>query len=124
MANKHDINILNQQDKIFYILPLSDCTSCQGTSLNLELLNSFENSNDKLTILKVGQTNNPSYLDIIKKLTLKFDIINDMDNTIFNYQTGLGKPMLLHIKNGRVQYHLEITDFKIEEAGKYIMSKY
>ncbi len=122
MTSKHDINIMNHEDKIFYILPLSDCTSCQSTSLNLELLASFEEHNDKLTVLLIGQTNNSIYQGLIKKLTPKFDIINDTENTIFSYQTGLGKPMLLHIKKGSVKYHLEITDFKIEEAEKYIVS--
>ena len=122
MYEEHKVNISNSRDIIYYILPLSDCNSCQGTLLNLEYLSSIKESLGNTILVLVGQTKNSRYKDFIDNLSASTKVLLDADNSIFDYQTGLGKPMLVHIKNGKVEHYLKITDFKIEEAGNYIMS--
>jgi len=122
MMEEHKVELSKIDDSIFYILPLSDCSTCQSTLLNLELLNSINTEKDNIALVLVGTTNISTYQNLIKKITSTYMVYKDPESSIFSYPTGLAKPMILHIKNGKVIYHMEITDFHIEDAGRYLTS--
>jgi len=122
MLEVHSIDLDDLEDKIIYTIPISDCTTCQSTLVNLELLNALDPGHKNLIIILAGRTNNSVYKNLIKSISSRFVILKDTENMIFNYPTGVAKPMLVHIKKGRVFHYLNIDDFKIEEAEKYVSS--
>ena len=119
MIETHQLDI-NKNEKLFYVLPISDCNSCMGTTLNLEALKNISQPNDKLCIVLIGKTNRQDFQESINKLSTSFRVLRDDDRLIEIYQTGLDKPMLLHLNGGQLNYYLKIIDSKIEKAKAYL----
>ncbi len=112
----HQINEENLLDKIFYII---DVESCECGKYNLEALAALANPTPKLTIILVGTA------DYVKELQSKFqspdvNFLSDPQKQIFRYETGLGKPILLHFKNKQIIYHHYIIDPEIVNAIQYL----
>ncbi len=120
MFETHQVDI-NINEKLFYVLPISDCNSCMGTTLNLEALKTISPPNDKLCIVLIGKTSRQDFQESIDKLTTSFWVLRDEDHLIDIYKTGLDKPMLLHLDGGQLNYYLKIIDSKIEQAKTYLM---
>jgi hypothetical protein len=120
MLETHQLDI-NNNEIIMYVLPLSDCNSCMGTALNLEALKTISPPNNKLCIVLVGKTDKQHFQETINELSTSFWVVRDEDHSIDTYQTGVDKPMLLHLKGGQLIYHLKILDPNIEQAKDYLM---
>lgn len=123
MKYEHDVDVSSINDNMFFILPLSDCESCQDTPASLELLSSIKKPQKNLTVILVGTTQNPSFTAQIKALGTSVKILRDEKNSIYNFQTGLSKPIFLHIKKEVVVYYLNIAGTKLEKVHAYLSSQ-
>ncbi|MEM9920204.1 MAG: hypothetical protein AAF990_19055 [Bacteroidota bacterium] len=124
MAQEHRIDLSQTTDQIYYVIPVSSCNTCSSTTLNLELLDSKRHQSHKnqLTVILTGKINEPTHLKTINQLDASYNLIRDIGNRIEQYQTGISKPMLLHIQNGKVKRYFKINDPDIEAVGKYLES--
>lgn len=115
----HQKENFGENNVIYYITPISDnCDSCIES--NLILLNNL-NTELNLTPILVGKNQDKNYSKVIDEVVNKYpEILFDSNSKIFSYQTGFGKPLLIHVKNGRCIYFMEITDFKLDEAKSYL----
>ena len=120
MLETHQVDITTNE-KIFYLLPLSDCNSCMGTTLNLEALTTMNKPNDKLCIILIGTTQREDFQESIRRLSKSYEILRDKQHAIDLYQTGVEKPVLLELTKGKVNYYLNILDGNIAEAKAYLM---
>ena len=114
------IDVTQIGDRIYYFIPLNDCSSCKSAELNLSFLNNLVIPPAKLAVVLIGSTRLPEYKESLQKLRHRYTVLEDPNGTMFNYQTGLSKPLLVHIKEGEVTYYLNITDFDLETVGAYL----
>lgn len=111
------IDINKVQDRVYYILPVNSCEQC--VLMSLEMLNNIEKIST-VTIVFVSSAKNKRHRDIMKQLEGKFEVLLDMTSKIYDYETGIGKPLLIHIKNGKPLFVLEIQDNQIQKANDYL----
>lgn len=115
MHTVHKTKIDTIKNRVLYFLPVSECISCQSTELNLTMLSESRIKN--MSLILIGQESNSRFTNLINNLGgIKFI---DKESRINYYETGILKPLLLHIKNGKVYYFLNVTDYQIEKAKKY-----
>ena len=111
------ISVDQVKNTVFYILPLNSCMPCTESNINML---SFIPFKKEIKFLFVGTLDqiNPS---IIKNICSTNRCIFDNGKIISHYETGLGKPLLIHIKNGRVYKYIYVTDSKIDEVKNYFL---
>lgn len=107
---------------IYYLIPVNGCESC--IDLNLDLLNnnSFTSKID-LKIILIGETYDPIRKSKLDNLKINFNLLYDLTEEIFKYETSFSKPMIVEIKNNNCLFHLNVSDFKIDDARKYFELK-
>ncbi len=120
MKEVHNTAILDTEETLYYILPVSDCNTCQTTDLNLEVLNSISLKKPELIVVLSGITNKTTYKNAIEPLKLKYKVLEDPKAIINSYQTGVSKPLLIHLKEKEVRFYLNITDDKVNMAQQYL----
>ena len=113
----HKIQIDTITNKVLYFLPISECVSCSSTELNLKMLTELKTEN--LTPILIGVKTNSRFNTLSS--SLKNISLLDKESKIYMYETGVLKPLLLHIKNGKVIHFFNVDDNKIEEARKYLI---
>jgi len=118
MKEVHGINISTLDgDNIFYFIALRSCDNC--VEINLNMLLSLEESKE-ITIFFLGQTDSETWNNSISMLTKKFNCKFDPKSKMLRYETGMGKPLLMHFKSSDYKYHLEVSDFEIDQAKEYL----
>lgn len=120
MKEVHNTAILETQETLYYILPVSDCNTCRTTDINLEVLNSLTLKKPELIIVLSGIANKTTYKNTIEPLKLKYKVLEDPKALINGYQTGVSKPLLIHLKEKEVRFYLNITDDKVDAAKQYL----
>lgn len=120
MSQEHATDLTQIDDRVYYFIPLNDCSSCKSAELNLSFLNNLVAPPANLSVVLIGSTRLPEYKESLQKLRHRYTVLEDTNGTMFNYQTGLGKPLLIHIKKGEVTYYLSITDFDLETVEAYL----
>ena len=118
----NDINLKHKGDVIYYVIRLQDCMSCTSAYNNLKVAANLA-TNEHLKIIIVGET---KLKHLQKEINaIKNSLYLDHKSEIFNYETGFSKPLLVHLNdNSKLEYYMEITDFKILDAKKYIESRH
>lgn len=117
--NEHHIDLISLDNTILYITPISDnCDNC--IAINFDMLERLPQKKDFIPVLigKTTEQNIERVNGIIKKSNLYFQ---DLNLEIFSYQTGFGKPLLVHIKDGNCLFFMEVKDQQIDEAYNYIL---
>lgn len=118
--NEHKKDLNYSQEELYYVLDLQGCEPC--TDLNTKMLLGLKHPNEKLTIVFVGQTSNNELNRRVNVLKTKFNYLIDSELKIFEYQTNLAKPLLIHLKNRSCYNIMIVNDPIIKEAQKYINS--
>lgn len=114
----HDIEI-NTTNTIFFLLPVNGCDNC--IKLNIELLNS---TTYDIQLILIGETFDPTRISTLNKLKDRYqNILFDTKSVISQFRTGFSKPMIVSVTNGNCTYHLDVSDFKIDEAREYLKNK-
>lgn len=121
LRNEQKIDITSVNETIFYILPLHSCAPCAYR--NVTMLENLGNCK-LLKIITVGAAEDNEMALRVSKLCANNTCLQDSSQTIFSYETGLGKPLLIHIKQGEVVHYIYVTDFKIPEVTDYLKSTY
>jgi len=119
LSQVYDLDISTQGDRIFYVLPLEGCDECLQINLNLLLERNFNSS--KVTIILTGANFNDIIRSKIEAIKRKYPILEDGKNLIHQFETGFGKPLLVHVKNGDCLFATSIADQEIESVKKYIL---
>jgi len=78
--------------------------------------------NSKLIIILIGDYTNSNWVDIISKIKKQFQVLEDTNNEIFHFETGISKPLLIHVKDGVCVYFKSISDFEVDQAYKYLQN--
>lgn len=83
-------------EKYFYIVPLESCESCIYD--NLKFLSGVKST--KLTVVFVGKNPNTSWVKMITTIRENLHTLDDPRKVIYNYETGLRKPLLILVQSG------------------------
>ncbi len=117
LNTEHNIDIENCENQIFYFLPINECTSCQETTLNIEMLKKIKKYHN-LTIVIIDLNDDSKFNSDIENVNNR--LLFDQKSSIYKYPTGVAKPLLLHIKKGKIIYSLQVDDPKLKTAKDYI----
>lgn len=106
------------KNDILYITPLDGCEYC----VEQNLYNIAKNSSSDFSVLFIGKPMNQEIESIYHNVIEQFngEIFYDKKNRINYYDTGYGKPLLVHFKEGKLVYSLIIQDDLIQKASDYI----
>lgn len=95
----HDIKAFNNKTLIF--IHLEYCSSCIKDALFF--LDSINLNNHKINLYLIGD---PNYYtdnnDVLFKLNNKFDTFTDKDSNHYSYISGIGEPLIMDIKKGKI----------------------
>jgi hypothetical protein len=116
LENELGKDIRQIESEIFYFVNMRGCETC--IELNLEMLSELPKLSD-VTLVLVGMSE--KYGNRIDQLGDNVNILFDEHNNIRKYETGLAKPLLLHITKGKCAKYLYVTDFEIENAKEYMI---
>jgi hypothetical protein len=112
------IDIDKVDNSIMYFLPINECITCSGTSLEIDMLYQIpQQKNFKLII--IGLDKYSRFFNRINSISQQTYFDNKLDIT--RYPTGVSKPLLIHIRNGKIDYFLKVSDQLIDKAKKYII---
>ncbi|MFT7055208.1 MAG: hypothetical protein ACJAXB_000482 [Candidatus Endobugula sp.] len=115
MQRVHDFSIEKSKNQILYFLKLNSCEPCVAS--HLEILKSVKDK--KFNLVLIGTTDqNLSEIMANQNIT----IFTDLNSEITKYRTGMGKPMIVHIKNGKIIYQKSFYDSDIEMARSYLIN--
>ncbi len=96
-ANTFNVDLAKfDKTKALYFIPLESCENCIYS--NLLMLQSVQTNN--LIIVFVGNNYHQEWDILIEELRGKYNCFDDYNKEIYKYESGLGKPLLLKIKNG------------------------
>ena len=118
LKQEQKIDIKKMTNKLLYFLPISNCTSCKESALNLKMINSLDKI-DNLIIFIIGMSDNSIYKNKVKQIKNK--CLFDAESIIDKYQTGVNKPLLLKVINGKIVDYKIINDMDVMKAKKYIL---
>ena len=120
LKNEHNLDINHLDNAILYITPISNnCDNC--ISINLSMLESLPKNNILIPVF-IGVLNENN-LDKLNSITTKTALYYfDESIEIYGYQTGFGKPLLIHIVKGKCVYFMEVKDDKVEDVFEYIIN--
>lgn len=120
MKSEFKIDIYNtKEDNIYYLMLVKGCEPC--IIENTQMLANIDS--DKLVLLLVGDPKESNKYEELKSLTKKFNTLNDRSYEIFSYETGISKPLLIHMKNGECIKYMKVSDFDVNLAKEYIISE-
>ncbi len=84
------------------------------------MLERFSADTSKITMVLIGTTNDTELGERVQLLTLKYKTINDRKSMVYKYETGLSKPLLVHIEEGECKMMKAIADNEIEYISTYL----
>ena len=111
----HHLKETDFEEVIFYVL---DVESCSCSELNLKSLSDISNLNNVVVVV-IGKSN--VWKEYKSKLS-HFTILEDQKGKIRRYETGLGKPLLLHYRNKEIIYYQSVADPGVAKASNYIIN--
>lgn len=117
LQNEQKIDITRADETIFYVLPLNSCAPC--VSQNVAMLEKVGHCS-LLKIIAVGTAEDGEIASRVSNLCANNVCLQDPSQTIFSYETGLGKPLLIHMKEGEIVRYMYVTDFLIPEVNEYL----
>lgn len=94
------------ESSVVYIFPVSGCEPC--VKHNMKILRE-SNSNVNLHLILVGESD-PVYEEDINTFYKKFTVYRDLNQDVFNYETGIGKPLVIWIENKICVRYIEVLD--------------
>ena len=113
----HQYDLPPKGDFIFYITPLDGCDYC----VRHNLLVLSRSANKRLIPVLIDKNYNPDYMAMVKKIKSRYPLVlEDPSAAIQHFQTGYLEPVLVHVKNGRCLFYMEIKDSDIPTAEKYL----
>ena len=107
MKSKFNVDVTEKGDHLYYIIPLESCIQC--IDLNLGILERIKTSSH-LTLILVGRAMDGTTITRVKEIGDKFRMLKDPTGLIWRYETGLGKPLLIHTRDGDCQLMESIDD--------------
>ncbi len=111
----HQLKESDFEETIFYVL---DIESCSCSELNLKSLSMLLTSNN-LVLITVGKSR---IWENYKSKLNHFTILEDPKGKVHRYETGLGKPLLLHYRNQEIIYYQNVIDPEVAKASAYILN--
>jgi hypothetical protein len=111
----HQLKESDFEETIFYVL---DVESCSCSELNLKSLSVLLTSKNVVLII-VGKSK--IWAEYKPRLN-HFTILEDAKGRIKRYETGLGKPLLLHYRNQEIIYYQNVIDPEVAKASAYILN--
>jgi hypothetical protein len=107
LNEKFDFQINDfEENSILYIFPVNACEPC--VKHNMSILRETK-SNVNLHLILVGESD-PVYEEDVNAFYRKFIVYRDLDQEIHNYETGLGKPLVIWIESGICVKYREVSD--------------
>lgn len=99
-------------ENYLYILPIESCESCVYSNLNF--LKDIKSA--KLTIIFVGENHKLSWVEMINEIRSNLKTLDDPLKKIYNYETGLRKPLLILMDDGNCINSQTVNDTEIAEV--------
>lgn len=96
-----------KENEYIFILPLQSCDPC--ISKNFELI---KNSTNDIHIVLVGKPK-PWQIPYIEIFNKRFSVFEDLNEIAFEYETGLGKPLLVSKTSGNIKVTVMYDDVEI-----------
>lgn len=110
------------EEGIFYFLPLESCTPC--VDANLTALENLPVNKilSPVFIFSEKSISKNDYAVRCKSVCSKFNCVYDSETDYMMYKNGIVKPLLIHLKKGKIVYVQEISNFEVEKAKEYILN--
>lgn len=109
-------SIADIQDSILFVVALESCTPCVDTTLyELNNLNCPECS-----VIWVGIPKDSIMIEKVESINKKFETFSDSTFQIYNYETNIGNPAILLLKDKKAAKHITL-DSEIWKDVKKIL---
>ncbi|GAB1445731.1 hypothetical protein MASR2M41_14520 [Flammeovirgaceae bacterium] len=106
-----DISKLRGENYL-YILPIESCEGCVYSNLNF--LKDIKS--EKLTIIFVGENHKLSWVEMINKIRSNLKTLDDPLKKVYNYETGLRKPLLILMYDGNCINSQTVNDTEVTKV--------
>ncbi|MBE7661148.1 hypothetical protein G1K72_04405 [Tenacibaculum finnmarkense] len=116
LTDIQNIKTTDLKNNMFYVLPVNECNTCLSTKLNLNILAKTKPTN--LTVILIGLEEESVFKHQIKNL--KHKKLFDNESSIYDYQTSVSKPLLIHFVNSEVINFFNISDTKVPEVYNFL----
>lgn len=117
MKSVFNIDVNGEGNHLYYVIPLESCEPC--IDLNLGVLERASPSS-RVTLVLIGRAFDPALTARLKVVGDKFAVLRDPTGKIWRHETGLGKPLLVHTRDGDCQLMESIDDSEDELILGYL----
>ncbi|MCD8412371.1 hypothetical protein [Tenacibaculum finnmarkense] len=117
LTDIRNIKTTDLKNNMFYVLPINECSTCPSTKLNLNILAKTKPTN--LIVILIGLEEEEAVFKH-KIKNLKHKKLFDNESSIYDYQTSVSKPLLIHFVNSEVINFFNISDTKVPEVYNFL----
>jgi len=121
LSNSFGEKLSESKENLFYLLPLESCEPC--LSLHLDLLVRLKNPDEKIILVLIGNNYVAEFQRKLETVENKYRCLRDPKKLVFQYETGLSKPVIFHLKGNECKYGLVIQDQDLPAVESYLNSK-
>ena len=106
-----------QKGRVYYLIDMFSCDPC--INANLRLLSELE-KNENLEIIYINRPRFNTWNSQIEDINKKFNYLTDTGGEANLFELGLFKPLLLVFGENEVKDFMNISDFEIEKARRFL----
>jgi hypothetical protein len=120
LKDVHQTSMEDVQDNVFYIIPLNGCEFCA-----VENMRSILTLTDQKIIPILVGIENSIQVEKFKAQILEQRkiVLTDESSLVSKYETGFFKPIVVHIRQGKLVYYQYITDDLISDVHNYLIEE-
>ncbi len=110
----HQLSNENLLNHIFYIISFDNCDCAEKHIKEIEKIETFP---PNFALILISRNKELDYDYLSKK---RIRLILDTKSRISKYETGMGKPILVHFSNGQIKHYHYVIDGEIDDAINYL----
>ena len=103
------------EDQTLVFIYLEYCRSCVRDAL--DYLESISVSNKNYKLYLIGDPNfYPENESILNRLKQKYEVHKDISSGHYSYITGIGEPLIIHVRKGSVENFIYINSESLKKG--------
>ena len=111
--NVFDTKLSKSGKVAYYFVPLESCENCIYS--NLLMLNKLKTR--QITIIFIGKNYHKEWDEVLLEIKNKYSFLEDDQKLVYEYESGLGKPLLLVVNDGDCSYSKAIYEKNLEDVS-------
>jgi hypothetical protein len=118
LSEVHEISLKDVNNSVYYLIPLNGCDYCA-----LENMRAIISTQNKSVVpILVGFEISKDIEDLKKELLQdNRKVLFDEHSKVSKYETGFFKPIVVHVKDGKLEYYKYVTDDLISDVFNYLI---